>query len=126
MSLAMEDLTDGGRPPKLGTMPGYPYSGFTPVDTSFPKFPKPLQNSGTTRADKRRIKYQREQLYGFTTYELENLDVITSRKLKGSNLTVEINPIFRRENWEIVPPKTFANKRLFGLPNPLNGNCMYG
>jgi hypothetical protein len=113
MSLAMEDLTDGGRPPKLGTMPGYPYSGFTPVDTSFPKFPKPLQNSGTTRADKRRIKYQREQLYGFTTYELENL-------------TVEINPIFRRENWEIVPPKTFANKRLFGLPNPLNGNCMYG
>ncbi|PMD35814.1 hypothetical protein L207DRAFT_586851 [Hyaloscypha variabilis F] len=122
MSLAMEDLTDDGRPPKLGTMPGYPYSGFTPVDTSFPKFPKPLQNSGTTRADKRRIKYQREQLYGFTTYELQNLDVITSRELKGSNLTVEINPIFRRENWEIVPPKTFTNKRLFGLPNPLNGN----
>ncbi|KAE9371556.1 hypothetical protein N431DRAFT_467731 [Stipitochalara longipes BDJ] len=72
-------------------------SGYTPVDTSFPRFPI----AGITDEDKLRLRYQRRNLYGFTTYELHDLDIITTRPLKPNNLPDQLYRLFGRVDiWE--------------------------
>ena len=123
----MEDLTDDGRPPKLGSLPELSgQSGFTPVDESIPKFPikKAVWGDGERKANEIRLIYQRDRLYGFTTHELENLDVISTRPLRPSNLPDRIHQLFRRDLWESVPPSEFVVDTLYPLPKGLTGDCM--
>jgi hypothetical protein len=123
----MEDLTNGG-PPKLGSLDElWGASGFTPVDDSFPTMPVQYHEGSDPDqiANNFRQDYQRRLLLGFTTHELENLDVITRRQLKPSNLPPSLHQLFGRNKWEVVPPPYFVVKTLYPLPTPFAGNCRF-
>ena len=74
-------------------------SGFTPTK------PKPIlpcnQNQPDPRTvnDEKREKYQQDNLASFTTQELIDLDAISSRKLKPSNLDGAIISFLQRDHW---------------------------
>jgi len=133
----IKDLTDNGRPPKLGKpkigkrLRFNGGSGFTPVDDTFPRFPSAAAGitAGITVQDKDRIRYQRRELYGFTTLEFQNLDVITTRPLKPGNLPDKLFDLFRRDDvincWEEEIPSDFVRDKPCPLPTPLKGDCKH-
>jgi hypothetical protein len=117
----MNDLTV----PRLGSRQEvWGQSGYTPVDEHIPVFPTTASKSFEEVADEFRLDYQRKMLLGFTTHELENLGVVTTRSLRPGNLPNHIHPLFRREKWETNPPSDFAIKTLYPLPKPLSGDCL--
>jgi hypothetical protein len=77
-------------------------SGFTPIDTAFPFSTPPSKNE---QLETHRIeKFQRHELYGFTTNELAQLDCLPLRDLRQGNLSPNaILPILQRGNWETTP-----------------------
>lgn len=72
-------------------------SGITPI------FPTGIGNNALKRdpRDEESEDIQKEQLYGFTTQELIDLDAITRRTLQPPPATSDarIAPFWRRENW---------------------------
>jgi hypothetical protein len=70
-------------------------SGFTPIDTAFPFSTPPSKNE---QLETHRIeKFQRHELYGFTTNELAQLDCLPLRDLRQGNLSPNaILPILQR------------------------------
>jgi hypothetical protein len=75
-------------------------SGFTPIRPKLPTNSGGSSSQGPQVVPEEDIeKYQRDQLYEFTTQELVDLDVISSRKLRPSNLGGEIMPFLRRDRW---------------------------
>lgn len=92
---SLNALKYGGRPwnPKI--------SAYTPLPHLFPK-----QHIDQTERDLReRIeRFQRRILHGFTSRNLADMDVITSRKLKDSTLNNPIIPLIRQNRWESRPP----------------------
>jgi hypothetical protein len=120
-----EDLTNGG-PPKLGLIAEISgASGWTPVDNSIPMVPVLWHEDfdRVLRDNVYRKDWQRQELLGFTTLELINLDVITTRRLKPSNLPSRLHQLFRRDKWESMPPPHFPVKTLYPLPKPFSGSC---
>jgi hypothetical protein len=68
-------------------------------------------------------KFQRNNLYGFTSRELGQLDCLPTRELKPGNLQNDILPILQRENWERAPAQPdFTRDHLYPLKN---GNGMW-
>ena len=97
-------------------------SGFTPLQNEFPTIPGAQDHAqAQLRADLE--KFQRDSLYGFTSRELADLDVITNRRLKPSTLPIMLHPLFRRERWETEPPDPSV-RSLYHLPKGLPGYCM--
>jgi hypothetical protein len=99
-------------------------SGFTPLQDTFPTIPRDQEQyhaQAQLRADIE--KFQRDSLYGFTSRELADLDVITNRRLKPSTLPTMLHPLFRRERWETEPPDPSV-RSLYRLPKGLPGYCM--
>ena len=119
-----DDLTENGRPSKLGNPPKFKgASGWTPVENTFPTFP--VSNAGLTDLDKARIKFQRRKLFGFTTLELQDLDVITTRPLRPGNLSNKLFYLFERDRWAEELPSNFTINKPYPLPTPLQGNCKH-
>lgn len=85
---------------KYGPYPGQTFSGLTPIA---PQFPGPQ----TKEANQLRIEkenWQRQACWGFTTRELAQLDVFSSRKLNDESLQNGILPLMARDRWETKPP----------------------
>jgi hypothetical protein len=78
-------------------------SFLTPVDTVFPTNIE-LSNEEIEQLELNKAAelFQRDNLYGFTTRELVDLDAITTRHLEPLNLSNPIIPPLLR--WEKVPP----------------------
>ena len=88
-------------------------SGFSPTDYILPT----LANS--SNPERVAVKnFQRAFLYGFTTRELGQLDCLPTRELLPGNLSNDIIPMLRRENWERAPPQPdFTRDHLYPLRN---------
>jgi hypothetical protein len=124
----MEDIRNGW-PPKyrkydfeVGETATISKSGFTPLQDTFPTIPGE-QNQAQVQLRANIEKFQRDCLYGFTSRELADLDVITNRRLKPSTLPTLLHPLFRRERWETEPPDPSV-RSLYHLPKGLPGYCM--
>jgi hypothetical protein len=75
-------------------------SGFTPIRPQLPSIAADSKTQDSRAIPNEVIEqYQRDQLYDFTTQELVDLDVVSSRKLKASNLGGEIIPFLRQNRW---------------------------
>jgi hypothetical protein len=99
-------------------------SGFTPLQDTFPTIPRDQEQDHAQAQLRVDIeKFQRDSLYGFTSRELADLDVITNRRLKPSTLPTILHPLFRRERWETKPPDPSV-RSLYHLPKGLPGYCM--
>ncbi|KAF4629310.1 hypothetical protein G7Y89_g8843 [Cudoniella acicularis] len=58
--------------------------------------------------------YQKQQLYGFTTRELADLDALCIRDILPGNLQNDIIPLFDRPSWELSPAQpAFTRKFLY-------------
>jgi hypothetical protein len=90
----------------------------SPVEYSFPRITSSLSRAeaaaelATQNQNRLMEAYQRRELYGFTSLELLNLDVITERQLQPGNLTNRILPMFQRikwlSRWNGVAPQGFV------------------
>lgn len=80
-------------------------SAFTPLD---PVHPAMNLLPGVLQHRKLIEDWQRHFLAGFTTRELQELDVITNRPFNTSPLTQDILPIMNREKWRLKPDKKIA------------------
>jgi hypothetical protein len=89
-------------------------SWYTPLEYLFPRRISDAEREAiTTRED-----FQRRELYGFTTRELAQLDVISDRTLKPGNLKNGIHPLVARDRWEDKPPQpSFTRDYLYPLKN---------
>jgi len=113
-------------PPKLGSQPLFlGGSGFTPVDDYIPIIPRSGIPDPDQAANDRRVRLQKDALFGFTTQELVHLDIITERALRPGNLQLPIHPLLLRERWETQPPCYFERQDLYPLPDSLSGNCKF-
>lgn len=67
----------------------------------------PRDNNPSQDARARAEKYQRENLSGYTTRELMDLDAITNRELNPVNLQNPINQIIAQNRWTLRddPPR---------------------
>jgi len=91
----------GGPPPQLDLR-----SALTPIDTLLPLDPYKLSHKEQdTRELKQKIeKIQREEMFeGFTSRELVDLDVWTTRELKAGDLSNPIMDLLHRDRWEKGP-----------------------
>jgi hypothetical protein len=88
-------------PPQVQVEPQKAKSGYTPRS---PLHPATILAS-TSRRDARNAieNFQKEQLRGFTTEELIELDAITNRGLKPSSLNTPIHPLLDRDRWDAKP-----------------------
>jgi len=106
---------DYGAPP-----PEYDFrSGLTPIDTLFPADPKNLsREEKLVQAQNKEIaEFQQEKFSGFTTRELVDLDVWTTRKLKAGDLQNPIISLLERQNWETGPYPEVHRSQLPSLRN---------
>jgi len=77
-------------------------SGFTPIDIAF-RSTTPLSKNEQLETH-RMERFQRHELYGFTTNELARLDCLPLRDLRQGNFPPSaILPILQRGNWETTP-----------------------
>ncbi|KAJ8059594.1 hypothetical protein OCU04_011249 [Sclerotinia nivalis] len=86
-------------------------SGLTPLA---PLFPRARVDPEEIALRHRIEDFQREQLEGFTSRELADMDVLTDRRLKDSTLDNPIMPLIRMERWELRPDQPDFTR-----------NCMY-
>jgi hypothetical protein len=98
---AQDQLTQYAR--MYGPIPGQTYSGLTPIA---PTFPRPQTKSVQPNMPEKEL-YQRRRCLGFTTRELEQLDVLSNRKLNDGNLRNEILPLMAWDRWETKPPSPY-------------------
>jgi hypothetical protein len=91
-------LTDFAR--LYGHNPNENFSKLTPVIPPFPGRESVAERQFRLQKE----QYQRENLLGFTTRELANLDVISDRALKTGNLQNCILRIMSQDRWETSPP----------------------
>lgn len=98
MAFQGQDLTEYAR--IYGPKGNESYSGLTPIALMFPE----KQTKEEREYMQGREAFQRDNLLGFTSRELAELDVISSRKLKDGNLRNGILPIMERDRWETRPP----------------------
>jgi hypothetical protein len=97
---------------------GIDKSGFSPTEYTLPI----LGQSTDPDIDKIEA-FQRNQLYGFTSRELGQLDCLPTRELTPGNLQNGIIPMLQRENWERTPAQPdFTRGYLYPLKN---GNGMW-
>jgi hypothetical protein len=97
---------------KYGSKDGSHRSGYTPLDYLFPRNLSESEKEDIIAQE----DYQREELNGFTTRELGQLDVISDRELKAGNLQNHIHEIFGRAKWESKPPEPdFSRDYLYPL-----------
>jgi len=89
--------------------------------------PEVLDSHSSPNDQPAREAWQRRQLHSFTTRELINLDVVTSRYLKDGNLKSanKIHRLFKLESWEKLPDLNHNRRLLYALPDLLGlvGNC---
>ncbi len=115
--------------PKWGLLDGTTVSGYSPVESVFPKFspdPKDLEDidkKRTAQLNRDRETWQREQLFGFTTRELVDLDAITTRKLKKGDLRNQLHPLLKRKNWEVAPDISHKRNYMYDLDPTYTGEC---
>ncbi|TAQ89685.1 hypothetical protein B7494_g1969 [Chlorociboria aeruginascens] len=84
--------TYGAKYGRGGPLRAAGHSGFTPIPADFPgqNFPFRREIEG----------YQKSKFLGFTTSELADLDIISERSLKPSDLNNPILPMFRKQKWQ--------------------------
>jgi hypothetical protein len=94
----------------------YLRSGLTPLNTLFPANPNNLSEQDKTgRALNEKImEIQKEKLCGFTSRELVDLDVYTTRELKAGDLDNPMIPMLSLDNWE---KKAFRQLKRQSLPS---------
>ncbi|KAE9369944.1 hypothetical protein N431DRAFT_345678 [Stipitochalara longipes BDJ] len=123
----------GAAPPRLALRPdswafkygglaegrfGYDKSGFSPTEYVLPSIGT-TENAITVEIE----KFQRANIYGFTSRELGELDCLPTRELEPGNLQNGIIPILRRERWERFPAQPdLTRDHLYPLQN---GNGMW-
>jgi hypothetical protein len=108
---------------KYGPRDGRNESGYTPLEYSFPRY---ISDSERRRIG-RKEAFQRDKLFDFTTRELAQLDAISDRELKASNLQNDIHPLLARDRWEKKPPQpSFTRDHLYTLDNGYDGDDGYG
>ena len=109
----------GSAPSTLGL--GRNHSGLTPLG------PPPLHPSTSDLPNNIRRgveEYQKSQLRGFTTQMLVDVDAITNRELKPSDLQV-LNPLFQRHRWNRPPQgylESLVPNHVPGLTDPWNAH----
>lgn len=79
--------------------PGSGKSGLTPIAPSFYDAPTAVQSVNDINE-----KYQRRVLTGYTLQHLQELDCLTNRQLKPTDLSNEIWPISGKANGREKPP----------------------
>lgn len=99
-----------------------------PVRSTFLSLPNVTGISANQRIKNTRNEaFQKDNLLGFTTRELVDLDVITNAKLKPSTLDTSrpIHPLFTSARWEVTPSRDHQRKFLYPLPNRpgMSGDC---
>jgi len=95
-AISNQQIGPGAR--KYGIWPEYPtHSGFTPSHLP------PIFNLPEVQRDyiKKRESYQRAHFFGFTSAELWNMDILTTRTLRPGNLQNQILKIMQRDRWEV-------------------------
>jgi hypothetical protein len=106
-------LTEFAR--KYGSKSSSNRSGLTPDGLSIPF----IGASPFSTWDAR--DYQRKNLYGFTSEELQRLDCLPTRELKPGNLQNHILPLMQRGTWETGPLPDYKRDYLYPLPAGVNG-----
>jgi hypothetical protein len=97
-------------PGKSGLTPLSPYNPFTRLNQTATEVCEDIEN------------YQRSALNGFTSRELFDLDVITSRQLREFSIHAPIHPIFGKDRWESSVRPDYTRQSLYTLPGKLVGS----
>jgi hypothetical protein len=95
-------------------------SGLTPLS---PDNPYTRLNQTATEVREDLEAYQRSVFLGFTSRELFDLDIITSRQLREISINAPIHPIFGKYRWESSVRKDYTRQSLYTLPGKLVGNA---
>ena len=98
-------------PGKSGLTPLSPYNPFTRLNQTATELREDLE------------AYQRSVFLGFTSRELFDLDVITSRQLREISINAPIHPIFGKDRWESSVRKDYSRQSLYTLPGKLVGSA---